>query len=529
MSPRAERAVACLLLLAGAAPLWAGRFLPLLDLPQHLGVASAIARLGNPSAGFARYYAMDAAIDPYWGYYAPMWLLVRALPLELASRLLLSAWAVALPASVGFALRSLGRDWRWAIFALPLVYSTNLFLGFAPFLMALPLLFAGIGLTAVESDAEGPRPRLPWALCATALAAFLAHVQAYLFLLLSAAVLLAAGGSRRCLLRTAAAYLPSLALFAAWFVPNFLANPHPRAPLAHTPNYRAFGSIADLGAVYETKATLLARLPERLWGTYGDGSGDAIGIAWMLLLGLAAVLAGWPDPPGEAGAPHPRPGGVLRARRGELLCLVALACYLFLPVQIAGQWYLGPRYLVLAALLAPAWVAARASGGRLVLVGAAALLALAADANAARKVADFQRQVGGFEKVLDEMEPGRRALGLVFDRGERGPIRQPVLLHFAAYYQALRGGDVGFSFAGLPSVPLVYRPGAQAPHPSEWAPQDFVWDAMGPSYDYFLVHGKAMGDAARLSERADRVAEADGWTLWRRRDARPLDPAPGAP
>ena len=522
MSARTERGVACLLLLAGAAPFWAGRFLPFLDLPQHLGLANAIGHLSDPAAGFSRYYALHRGVDPYWGYYAPMWLLTRVLPLEAASRVVFSAWAVAVPVSVGFALRSLGRDWRWAVFSLPLVWNTDLFFGFAPFLVSMPLFFAAVGLAARDAEAEGPAGRRPLLLGGAAAAVFLAHVQTYLLFLLCAAALVAVGwrGARWALSRSVP-YLPSLVLFAAWFLPNFAFGPSPGSPLPHTANYRSFGSILDLGAVFEPKAAVVARLPERLFGTYGDGSGEATGIGWALLLGLALLLAGWPDRPRADGVGV---RGSLRARRGEMLSLLALACYLFLPIQIAGQWYLGPRYLVFAALLAPAWLAARAAGWRVAVLLAAGALSLAADANAARKVAAFQRQVRGFDGLVERMDPGLRVLGLVFDRGERGPVRQPVLLHFAAYYQALRGGDVGFSFAGLPSVPLVYRAGAQAPHPGEWAPQDFRWSEMGPSYDYFLVHGEAVGEAASLGEHADVVAEAAGWTLWRRRDG----PAPGS-
>jgi hypothetical protein len=113
------------------------------------------------------------------------------------------------------------------------------------------------------------------------------------------------------------------------------------------------------------------------------------------------------------------------------------------------------------------------------------------------------------------MEPGGRALGLIFDTGARGPVRFWPFLHFACYYQVLRGGDVGFSFAGLPSIPVVYRPGQQAPHPYEWRPEDFRWETMGRFYDYFLVRGAPRGDAARLGDHAVLVGAAGEWRLWR--------------
>ncbi|HVP67849.1 MAG TPA: hypothetical protein VMT17_11360 [Anaeromyxobacteraceae bacterium] len=511
MSGRGEGALAGAVVLAGAAPLWAGRFLPFLDMPQHLGLASVLARYADPATGFARYYALDRAVDPYWGYLAPMWLLTRVVSLELANRLLLSAWAVALPLSVGYALQALGRDWRWAAFALPLVWHENLFFGFAPFLVSMPILFVALGLLARWLGGEEPRREGRLACAAAAL--FLAHVQTYLLFGASAVTLLAAQwrGARWALGRLRP-LVPSLVLFGAWLGPAFLWNRASGAPL-HTPRYTGYGTLLHLGAAFEPLAETLGRAPERLWGMYADGSGVAAGAAWIVLLLLAVALAGG-RPPGS-GEEDLR--AALRARPGELLAVVALACYLFLPARISGQWYLNGRYLVFAALLAPAFVSGAATGFRRGLAASAAALALLCDANAVAKVAAFQQQAGAFGQLLDRMEPGRRALGLVFDAGG-GPVRQPLFLHFAAYYQALRGGDVGFSFAGLPSIPLRYREGAQAPHPGEWAPQDFRWDEMGPSYDYFLVRGTPRGDAARLAEHADEVAEGAGFTLWRRRD-----------
>src|SRR5919197_179362 len=83
-----ELALAVLLLAAAATPFWAGRFLPFLDLPQHLGLAAVVARFDDPSTAFARYYEIDRSVTPYWGYYGAMWMLARVVPLELANRLL---------------------------------------------------------------------------------------------------------------------------------------------------------------------------------------------------------------------------------------------------------------------------------------------------------------------------------------------------------------------------------------------------------------------------------------------------------
>src|SRR5262249_49168126 len=112
-------AIAGLMLLVVVAPLWVGRYLPFLDLPQHLALSAAIARYADPSAGFATYYQIDWSVTPYWAFYTLMHLLIAigVAPLT-AARLLLSAYAAGLPLSAAYLLASLGRDWRWAAFTL---------------------------------------------------------------------------------------------------------------------------------------------------------------------------------------------------------------------------------------------------------------------------------------------------------------------------------------------------------------------------------------------------------------------------
>jgi hypothetical protein len=111
-------------------------------------------------------------------------------------------------------------------------------------------------------------------------------------------------------------------------------------------------------------------------------------------------------------------------------------------------------------------------------------------------------------------------LGLPFDRGIAGPVRLWPFLHWAAYHQVLAGGDVGFSFAGLPSIPLRYRPGMQAPHPYEWRPDHFDWATMGHAYDAFLVSGAPYGRGGQeLRSHAVVVARSGPWTLWKPRSS----------
>jgi len=511
----AEIAAAALLVAAAVWPFWAGRFLPLLDLPQHLGLATVIARHGDPATRFAEIYSVDGRVTPYWGYYGAMrWLLFLFSP-ETANRILLSAYAAALPVSAGYALSRLGRDWRWAAFALPLVFNTNLFFGFTGFVLSLPLFLFAIGLSARHLEDERPDRRREVRLAAVAALVFLFHAQTFGLLGLSVLALLAVEWrGPRWALRRSLAYVPALLLFAPWFLRSFVLPEGRPLAEAHTARHLSYGTLGGLGVRYESAGEILSRMPERLLGSFSDGSDLRIGAALLVLFLVALAFA-------RSGGGEGKGKGLraaLRARRGEVLAVLLLASYLAAPMEMAGQWYIAPRHLVLAALLLPAFLSAPATGSRRALLAAAAVLSLLLCFGAAAKVREFQRQVGPFPEVLARMEPGKRVMNLMFDNGGGGPVRLWPFVHWSCYYQALVGGDVSFSFAGLPSIPVSYRPGMQAPHPYEWAPQDFRWEAMGRSYDYFLVRGRPWGDAARLAEHADLVAQAGPWLLWRRRE-----------
>lgn len=518
---RLERAAAVLLLAAAVAPFWAGRFLPLLDLPQHLGLAAVIARHGDPASPFHRYYLLDPRVTPYWGYYGAMWLLTRALPLELANRLLLSLYAAGLPLASGYLLRSFGRDARWAVFALPLVWSTNLFLGFTTFLLSLPIFLVALGLAERHLAAPRARPGRALALAGMAALLFLFHGQSYLLLGLGALVLLAAHArgagwlAARC-----APFAPSLLLFAAWFVPRFAAG-EPSVE-EHTVRHQTYGGLGRLGAVFEPWRAVLTQAPERLFGAFRDRSDQVLGAAAGAAF-LVALAAAW----GPAPLPAPRGEGEgsavrrwLLAHRCDLLVAALVLSYLLSPIEISGQWYVGPRHLVFAALALPLLLARPADGWRRAVAASAAALGVALAAEAALHVRAFQRQVGDFDAVARALPPGGRVLGLPFDLGAGGPVRLWPLLHFACYQQVLAGGDVGFSFAGLPSIPVRYRPGMQAPHPYEWRPDELDWATMGAAYDAFLTSGRPRGrGGAELLLHAEPVARAGPFTLWRPRPA----------
>lgn len=485
--PRVARTTFALALLAGVAPLWCARQLPMVDLPQHLHLISVLHRLDDPTTLYPRVFAARAELTPYLGYYHLVSLLSWLVPLELANRLFLSAMVLGLPLATAFLLRSLGRP-RWpAVLTVPFAYGDSFGWGFvnssASFVLA--LLAAGLFVRALTDAFHRRR----WAVghAAVLLAVVLMHVQGFLFLALALPFLLFTtrvpeDADRRAFRPRLAAVLstlPAVLLFVIWGAGRLLAP----AEVEEGAPWKAWGPLLSArNLAFKPFAQNVDELPEVLANLLRDG-GDRWGL--RAVVALAAVgLALWIAGQRSSG----REGPVERWRITGLAVLAALL-FLLLPFDIRGAvYYLNTRYAHLAAPLAVAAVPPIAARIRPALLAAGAVAALVLAVPLGAGFHAFDREAAPLLRFADETPPGPRIMGLIFDPGSR-VVRHPVFLHAAAVPARLRGGITNFSFARTPHSPVRYRGAPPPTFPSEWRPDGFRWDTMGPAYTHFLVRG----------------------------------------
>src|SRR5258706_13320042 len=76
--------------------LWVPRFLPLLDLPNHLDAIAIWHRYYDPSWRYSENYDLQLPPVPYWGYFFPLHVMAYELPLQVANKAYLSLYALAL-------------------------------------------------------------------------------------------------------------------------------------------------------------------------------------------------------------------------------------------------------------------------------------------------------------------------------------------------------------------------------------------------------------------------------------------------
>ena len=502
-----DRTTAAAAVLGGAlmsAPLWVGRYLPLLDLPQHLAIATVFLHYDDPAWGLAPYFEPQPwELTPYWGHYLLLVALGRFMAVDTAARVALTLYVVALPWAAMALARALGRPSRLGLLAVPLALNANLYYGFMAYCLSTVLLLWAIALVARQLEAPSTLRSAGIPLLAGAI--FFTHVQSFAFLLLAAAILAALGP--RPVARAVRAWtllLPTFGLFLPWLYLS--TTPQPGAD-------RYFPSLGETRSTYAPPWQRVAAIPANVAGSFQDHSDDALFLAWALVVAAAAVARR-----GEAGD-GPR-------RAAAALVAAAVACYFVLPLSIQGQWNIAQRFAWLAALLVPLlirqpprWIPA-----------ATLVLAAGTAANAAWHHRLFDREAAPFEKVLAKLPPGARVLGLIFETRGAVMVRWPYL-HFEQYAVVRGGGVAAHSFTANSPMPVRLRRAARVPAPEVWHPGTFDYDLHGGFFEYFIVRGSPVQSLPLWSRKEDvvEVHRSLDWRVFRRRfevDAVEEAPAP---
>jgi hypothetical protein len=520
MGQRLGRTAYALALVLGVLPLWSARQLPMVDLPQHLALISALHRLTDTTTLYPTVFAARGELTPYLGYYHLVSLLNWLLPLELANRLFLTAVVAGLPLSLGFLLRTLGRP-RWAsLLALPFSYGDSFGWGFINYLASLPLavLASGFFVRAVE---DAPHRRR-WALLSgvALLATLLMHVQAFLFLALALPWLLlttAVPGGLRARVPALLSVVPGVALFGVWGAGRLLAP----AEVAEGAPWKAWGPLfSEKNLAFKSFSQNVSEFPVVLANQLRDGS-DRWALFAVVLLWLAAFAAALAGAKGTR-----REAGVARLRLLGL-GLLALVLYLALPFDIRGAiYYLNTRYAHLAAALFAAALPPLGKEARPAFLVGGAVAALLLALPLLRAFRAFDVEAAPLLRFAALTPPRPRVMGLIFNTGAQG-LTHPVFLHAASVPARLRGGITNFSFALTPHSPLQYLGAPPPTFPSEWRPDGFRWESMAGAYTHFLLRGpppeRLFG--AHLGKDVHLVAQ-EGGMWWLERTVGPA--APGA-
>jgi hypothetical protein len=515
---RTDRLVYVLALVAGVVPLWATHYLPFVDQPQHLHIISILSRLGDPSTVYPRLFQARHTVTPYVGYYAIVSALSPFIGLDVANKMFLSAYVVAMPLSMAFLLRSLGRPVWPSLLTLPFAYGDNLAWGFINFCAAVPLTYLSCGLCVRAMTDGRRRPLMAVWLAASLTAVLLFHVMAFAFACAALSLLLCTtrvpGESWLRARRFAlAGSVPAVALFTSW-VALRLGQP---SRVVYGAPWRAWGPVfSNQNLFYKPFTQNLAELPQVLANMLRDGS-DRYGFYAVCACALGGIVArllpAWADE---------HRGSTAERSRMAALGALALALFFIAPFDIRGYvYYVNTRYAQLAAPLVFASVpAVRPQAARALTIGAA-LAATLSVVSLAYGFAQFDRESKALDAMVAATGEQPMVMGLIFDPYSR-IVTHPVYAHSSAVLAAARGGATNFSFALTPQSPVSYKTTPPPTFPSEWNPEQFDYATQGAAYDHFLVRGvQPVQVFGRLLDTELYVAaQADGFSLVRRQATR---------
>jgi hypothetical protein len=453
---RIERLLWGFALLAGVAPLWAARHLPLVDLPQHLHLISVLHRLNDPTTLYPEIFSARGELTPYLGYYHLVSLLNWLLPLDLANKVFLSAYVVGMPLGLAFLLRSLNRPTWPALLALPFAYGDSLAWGFINYCSALPLTFLCCGLF-VRGIADVPRQKL-WSglLALTLVGVLLFHVQAFAFLGLGLPWLLITtrvpeDATFRAWLRNRrwvlAGVSPGVALFLIW-MGGRLGQP---AEIQQGVPWKAWGPmLSPQNLEFKSFEQNRAELVSVLGNMLRDGS-DRWAVQAVGVVALLAVFAGLFSLDPRKLRPHwselrSLPWFQRRSLSRTLLILrmllrllqrmrlpglaaIALAMFFLLPFDIRGyMYYLNTRFAHLAAPLVLACVPVLQPSLQRVFQVLALACAVVLAVPLSKGFAAFDREMEPLEQLANATAPKPRVMGLIYNYGSR-VMTHPVFLH----------------------------------------------------------------------------------------------------
>lgn len=455
--------------------LFVTKLLPCVDYPQHLALSDIARRLQDPAspeqAGYQlNYFTYNGLFHFVVAY------LSRAMPIELAGRLVVALSLVAMGGAVVALVRVLRRPPAHAALFTPILFSFSLGWGFVNYVLATAV--AAWTLVAIARAAIRPSILGLLAVGALGLLCAFAHVLAMLILCAAGAALAlevawrvtpsgGRAGSRllRTLLRATIVLLPLL-IGCVFCIEVY------RRQYAWDPNMYRDPTIEGTAPPLWQKVVFFSAFATDL---FGDGTDQVVLWITVGVMAWSARMA-WmmrrPGAPSETPAPFVAPFAVLTL------------AYFATPMVLIGTHLIFPRlaqWTILGAVLAvpqfPASLAARARQW-------IPWLGVAAGLNTVAHCAIFSWETRDASATIDDLPPGRAATAVIWEPWTAA-FRNGTLTHLAAYYAARKHGRWAFAFARYLSVPVRFKPGGQPAWPA------VGWEFDGESYDPRCKYARA--------------------------------------
>ncbi len=469
-------------------PWWSSTLLPLMDYSQLLTFVRAFQDMGKAGSPFHGTYTTGFPISPLVLPIVLMDVLGRVSSVETAGKILITLYAIGLPAAAAFLLSSVGQS-RWNVVGVfPLVFSKWVSSGFFAFFTGAPLVLLAYAFAVRHFAKPTLRRGVALALILSTLLLWHALLEAEALLGVGLLWLFWPAPSWRARWLSLVPFALPLALMAVWFGANFHG---PQPPVART----VWPTLAQHFDAQQFFSKLFMLFP------HSDVYAKALLLALVsgLVLGARQRLFAAPDAPLSGWRVH-NPLAVF--------ALVAMACYLAFPeatlhAEIINQrfgWF-AALYLVLAWSWPGLWAARAAAVALVVAVAGAYLL----DVDA--RFRQFHSETVGASRLIDTLPDGSTLIAPL-QNGDTQAFQNVPIREIQQYATARKGGLPTTSFAGYGLNYIRFVHGNPMP---DLSARNWQRSSGLIRFDYVLLRKP---DARVLASRKTRVVRRDGdWVL----------------
>ncbi len=456
----------------------------MVDLPLHAAQVASIKHFNDPAFGFSQQFKLNLFTPYLTGIYAAL-LLSYPFGVFYAIKIMVTLALLGIPVSLYLLLKETDGDPWLSLIGFPLGFSMSFFWGFLSYQVAVPIGIFMVALAWRHSEQPNIKTALALLICCFFL--FFSHGMVLMVCgPISFLVLFFSYPLKTAWKRVFPIMLP-LPLILAWL--HFTQSREFRFHEATAWGYQGFHRLKEL--LSSLISLTFDRPAEK---------------ATMLL--IAAILIG---------------AGGLRLRKKTVLpLLLAVLFFCFSPYALFGIYYTYQRLGVFVAVTLLLCFAPTRSGWRrnishfLIVAVAVGWMSFLL-----QRFRAFNLEARDFDRVVKVLKPNMRLLTLMFYKGEQHAGE--TFTHFGGWYQAEKGGVLGFSFALYYNSAVRYQEGKEpvnyyVAHQLLWDPKSWNYEQHG-NFDYFLVRSLTdrTGEMKKSSKGKLRLTNHYGtWWLYER-------------
>jgi hypothetical protein len=469
-------------------PIWSVRFLPMQDYPEHLLQIDMLSHRSDPAFDYAKHFDFHLRLAPYVTFYAITLFLSAVLPIEIAGKVSVSLYILAVTLLVmRLARRSGASSAPWGLLLFfPFAFNQQYFQGNINYFYSLPLLVFAL----LDHEDISRKPLSFWQLCRHLLwqlLLFFTHPLTFVIYILLAGVgaVLSRRKRTECIRGLVPAFMAAV-VFLLWFAIENAGGSAGRIW------WKPFGStLAWYGYMFTGMR-------------WFDGV-DKVSVVLWIGIGASVIYAFLAGRQATARLPVRYFVFFILTTIGVFTFPFGKGAYSFISVRIAAV-----SYFFLALLV-----------GRLRFKGALTSLFIALVTAALIHSVVKQRRISAeiqeIEPIVARIPSNSRILPLVFDNNT--PELESsfdIHLHDHDYYHLLAGGGLSPYMIENPLFPVHYKTEMNLLAPGEYSPHLFEWESHGSHYEYFVIRAAPSSHISYWPEEIKLIGCSGKWLLFKR-------------